>query len=86
MRPRQPLKHGSQYAYRSGCRCDTCRAGNADRWRAQRAARATDPTSADRAGHGRVGTYSNYGCRCTPCRAANARASAEKRARAREAS
>lgn len=55
--------HGKRSTYRSGCRCDQCRAANSTYDRELRA----------RAGlreHGNRTTYS-YGCRCEPCRAAN---------------
>lgn len=35
-KPRKPLRHGTTYAYRKGCRCKKCKAAHADsmaRWR-----------------------------------------------------
>lgn len=31
------VKHGTQYAYRKGCRCDVCRQGKAEEFRRYRA-------------------------------------------------
>ncbi|MFI6491276.1 hypothetical protein [Streptomyces sp. NPDC050564] len=64
-------EHGHPRTYAKGCRCDACRAANAQRCASQRAARAQDSTSADRAGHGKASTYKNHGCRCTACSKAN---------------
>lgn len=36
---RKPLKHGTIHGYRSGCRCDQCRAAHAARMREYRARR-----------------------------------------------
>ncbi len=68
--------HGtpSRYGYH-GCRCDVCRAGNAARCAALKAARATrlaaDPSAAP---HGTVNTYRNWDCRCPDCAAAQSEA------------
>lgn len=64
-------KHGSQYRYRAGCRCRTCRSANTERCAEQRERRKADPSAADRAGHGKASTYKNYLCRCRPCAQAN---------------
>ncbi|MFD5107166.1 hypothetical protein [Streptomyces cinereoruber] len=56
--------------------CPPCRAARSEerkRW-------ANDPAAADRAGHGKASTYSNYKCRCGPCTAAHAERAQEKRA------
>lgn len=64
------VKHGTFLAYRKGCRCDDCRAANAEHSRRRRANAKADPSRADRAGHGNANTYRNHGCRCGPCCAA----------------
>jgi hypothetical protein len=70
--PRGGFTHGANGYRNYGCRCDTCREGNAEdtRWfRAQRRAKlaAGQATPA----HGNANTYSNWGCRCRPCTAAH---------------
>lgn len=60
--------HGTTRRYRVGCRCPACRAANSARVRDQVRRRAADPATADRAGHGKPSTYTNYGCRCEECR------------------
>lgn len=61
------LKHGSQYAYGLGCRCDECRAGVAER-AAKFRERNKGALAPDDPRHGKLSTYSNYGCRCGKCR------------------
>lgn len=64
------LCDGSRASYRRGCRCDQCRAANAEmhrRWRVNAAARA----DALGVSHGTTARYTNYGCRCDQCREAN---------------
>jgi hypothetical protein len=78
------ITHGAS-RYNSGCRCDICRAGKAQRQRDAVARRAQDPAAADRAGHGKQSTYRNTGCRCTPCATANRDAVRAARARKKEA-
>lgn len=51
--------HGLVATYRSGCRCDACRAANRD---AQREMRSRGRATV----HGLSG-YRNYGCRCATC-------------------
>lgn len=70
-RPSVDHGHGDHRTYNKGCRCGDCREAfrlycveARARWRA-------DPSSADRAGHGKPSTYKNYGCRCASCTAAN---------------
>ena len=58
----------SYVAYKNHkCRCDVCRAANAEYQRAIAAKRkealATNPNIV----HGKRTVYSNYGCRCEPC-------------------
>ncbi|MGW1615733.1 hypothetical protein ACWCQZ_41055 [Streptomyces sp. NPDC002285] len=83
-RPSVDHGHGDHRTYHKGCRCDGCReafrvyaAGLRAKWRA-------DPSSADRAGHGKSTTYRNHACRCDACREANRIAINEYRARRRE--
>ncbi|MCL8016921.1 hypothetical protein [Streptomyces sp. AS02] len=68
-----PITHGIT-GYRRGCRCADCRKANTNAQTRRKAARRADPTAADRAGHGKYTTYSNYGCRCAPCTQAQSRA------------
>lgn len=49
--------------YRAGCRCDTCKAANAEKSR-QRRKKAKPPQ------HGTFSAYRNHGCRCDLCWAA----------------
>jgi hypothetical protein len=63
--------HGRFRQYLAGCRCEACRAANAEMVRKARQRRAADPSRADMAGHGKAGTYKNHGCRCQPCRDAH---------------
>jgi hypothetical protein len=59
--------HGTYSRYTNQeCRCDQCRAANAEYARRRRRERVVD----DWAKHGRVSTYKNYMCRCDDCRAA----------------
>lgn len=71
--------HGHVNAYKNGCRCPACRKANSTYQAAGNARRASDPSLADRAGHGKPSTYVNYACRCTPCRAAIANAQRARR-------
>lgn len=70
-RPPVDHGHGDYRTYAKGCRCDKCRDAQRERCAEARARRAADPTSADRAGHGKASTYKNHGCRCTACSKAN---------------
>lgn len=72
-RGRRPVDHGhgDHRTYTKGCRCDDCREAHRVHMVARRAAWATDPSAADRAGHGKKSTYRNYHCRCEPCTTAN---------------
>lgn len=81
-RPPVDRGHGHPTTYRKGCRCDDCRDATRARRAAQAAQRAADPAAADRAGHGRAGTYKHYGCRCDDCRAANTADARQRRAAA----
>lgn len=64
----QDAEHGSRTAYRNGCKCDLCRAGNTTRAREQRERKMGDLTGIP---HGTMRAYTR-GCRCTECRAVNA--------------
>ncbi|MER7813726.1 hypothetical protein ABZ714_30815 [Streptomyces sp. NPDC006798] len=85
-RPRGTHDHGDHRRYAQGCRCGLCRAAHTAQNRVWRAQRAADPAAADRAGHGKASTYTNYLCRCDLCVAAHsalmaANHQARKRAR-----
>lgn len=69
-----PISHGTITGYRRGCRCANCRQANTQAVARSKATRYSDPTAADRAGHGKRTTYNNYGCRCAPCKEAQSRA------------
>lgn len=61
---RQPLVHGTDYAYEYwNCRCRPCRDAHNRRTKANRAARL----AAGRLNHGTRSAY-DAGCRCEPCR------------------
>lgn len=64
-------QHGAVRSYQNGCRCTDCKAANATSQRNRRQRAATDPTRADKAGHGKASTYRNHGCRCEACTAAS---------------
>lgn len=70
-RPPVDHGHGDHRTYNKGCRCDACREAHRVHMVDRRAAWATDPSAADRAGHGKRSTYRNYHCRCEPCTTAN---------------
>lgn len=70
------MRHGSPSGYNYWkCRCDACRAKNAEksaRFRANHVeVGAIDPVTGrftvPGAPHGSAGGYSNYGCRCDDC-------------------
>lgn len=83
-RPSVDRGHGAPSTYKKGCRCAACRDANRLHHAELRAKWKTDPSGADRAGHGRASTYKNHGCRCVECKAANRADCAERRARRRE--
>lgn len=64
-------EHGDHRLYVKGCRCDECREGIRLHRREERAKWRSDPSRADRTGHGKLTTYKNHGCRCVDCKAAN---------------
>lgn len=82
---RQPVNHGHGHyrTYLKGCRCADCREAHRTKNARLRATWAQDPSAADRAGHGKAATYSNYGCRCSECCEANTAHVAAYRARNR---
>jgi hypothetical protein len=59
-------RHGTPSGYRSGCRCDRCRAAIAEYQRT----RPHDALATDDPRHGTVNAYTNHKCRCDRCRAA----------------
>lgn len=71
--------HGTSTAYRNGCRCEECRAGNTARHKRLREKRylaaASGKIPAD-VEHG-IGAYCNWGCRCPTCVAAAVRRNRE---------
>lgn len=80
------LGHGRFRMYLAGCRCNPCRAKNAEMKRKARAKAQGDPSRADRAGHGKANTYKNHGCRCAACCEAHSLWMRNYQARRREAS
>ncbi|GKQ39513.1 hypothetical protein [Streptomyces sp. A012304] len=70
-RPPVDHGHGDRRTYAKGCRCADCRDANRLHQAELRARWKNDPSSADRAGHGKPSTYKNHGCRCAECTAAN---------------
>jgi hypothetical protein len=83
-RPPVDHGHGDYRTYKKGCRCAACRDAHRNYCAGQRSVRKQEPSSADRAGHGKPSTYKNHGCRCTPCSKANTADVAAYRARRRE--
>ena len=82
-RPSVDYGHGDRRTYQKGCHCDDCRDA-LRRYHAElRAKWKADPSSADRAGHGKSTTYRNHGCRCADCTTANSTDCAARRARRR---
>jgi hypothetical protein len=82
-RPSVDHGHGDRRTYQNGCRCADCREAFRLYAAALRAKWKADPTSADRAGHGKASTYRNHGCRCVKCTTANRVDVAAYRARRR---
>lgn len=68
--PLEEVKHGTRNAYlKRACRCDECRAANAEynrQWRDRRAGGVAPEANASLP-HGRLATYNNCNCRCEPC-------------------
>jgi hypothetical protein len=83
-RPSVDHGHGHRLTYYKGCRCADCREAYRVYAASLRAKWRRDPSSADRAGHGKSTTYRNHACRCEACREANRVATNEYRARRRE--
>ncbi|WP_406444434.1 hypothetical protein OHB14_36430 [Streptomyces sp. NBC_01613] len=83
-RPPVDHGHGDHRTYQKGCRCDDCREALRQYHAELRAKWRQDPSSADRAGHGKSTTYRNHACRCTKCTEANRVATNEYRARRRQ--
>ena len=84
-RPPVDHGHGDHRTYAKGCRCAACRDANRIHHAELRATWKADPSSADRAGHGKPSTYKNHGCRCEKCTAANTAAVLAYKARRRAA-
>lgn len=73
-------------AYNHGCRCKECTRLNTERHaRLMAVLRARGEKDPDLIPHGTFGGYSNWGCRGPRCTKANSDASADRRARARQA-
>jgi hypothetical protein len=70
-RPPVDHGHGDRRTYVKGCRCDDCREAHRVWCAERRAVWQQDPSSADRAGHGKPSTYRNHACRCDACTKAN---------------
>lgn len=79
-RPPVDHGHGDHRTYNKGCRCAACREAYRVYAAELRAKWKADPSSADRAGHGKSTTYRNHACRCEECREANRIAINEYRA------
>jgi hypothetical protein len=63
-----PPEHGVTRYDDYGCRCDVCRAANAERHLFGRSWRAVARPEANLGlDHGTRSTYVNHGCRCEPC-------------------
>ncbi|KMS79065.1 hypothetical protein ACH49_13470 [Streptomyces leeuwenhoekii] len=84
--PAKKRGHGDYRTYLKGCRCDACREAMRVYKVERRAEWRRDPSAADRVGHGKRTTYSEYGCRCAPCTAANTEGTRQQRARRRQRS
>ncbi|NUR65980.1 MAG: hypothetical protein HOQ47_09475 [Streptomyces sp.] len=84
-RPSVDHGHGDRRTYQKGCRCAACREAFRLYAASLRAKWKSDPTSADRAGHGKPSTYKNHGCRCELCSKANSADVAAFRRRKRRA-
>lgn len=63
-------RHGKNGYSNLGCRCEICRAANAESQAAARVRRAAQPLP-DGAEHGSDNAYTNYACRCRPCTTAH---------------
>lgn len=75
--------HGHNGYTNYGCRCDDCRAGQAEYQKAYRSRASSRFASGEvDAPHGSRSTYTNYGCRCDECREAM-RAAGPRRLRKR---
>lgn len=77
-----PAPHGSVNRYKKhGCRCETCRCGNATRKRLSNEQRSRKRRQGlAEFAHGYSG-YTNWGCRCWKCTDANAQRSRRSRER-----
>jgi hypothetical protein len=65
------IKHGTVAGYTKGkCRCDACKAANAEYMDFYRANKRNKPIP-DRV-HGTANGYTNYHCRCDACKTAHA--------------
>lgn len=74
------VRHGTPGAYTNhGCRCEKCKAANAEAQRSYRARRAAREVPWDV--HGTVNGYANWLCRCNLCRAAHTKMARKVRAR-----
>ena len=82
-----PPDHGVTRNDDYGCRCEVCRAANADRHRELRARRRTsEPENDKRLDHGTRSTYVNHGCRCKPCAEAQRESNRRRPSRAQRGS
>lgn len=82
-RPSVEHGHGDHRTYHKGCRCDACREAFRLYAAELRAKWRSDPSYADRAGHGKATTYRNHGCRCAKCTTAHSAECSAARARRR---
>ena len=78
-----PPDHGVTRYDNYGCRCEVCRAANADRHRELRSRRAASrPEDNVGLAHGSRSTYVSYGCRCERCVEAQRAANSQRTSRA----
>ena len=83
--PMSERQHGLTGTYQAGCRCDDCKAAQAqyarERYHARKAGDVRRPGVAE---HGTRAMYATHGCRCDKCKAAEAeyRREYDKRRRA----
>jgi len=85
------IRHGTAHAWNyHRCRCERCRAWQAERirvWRERQSFTLVNGVRVSaRGSHGDAHTYINYGCRCDPCTKAHAARLRAQRASSRDLS
>jgi hypothetical protein len=66
------MRHGTERAYKTGCRCDACRAANTEACYRRHMRMVNKGLSDGDPRHGTHGGYTNWGCRCPDCIVAGA--------------